>query len=192
MLRYYFYQWGADDNKAHAEELFTIQDANWEFNFIVHPSGDYVYMIGHTAVIASHAVETPLTFWIDTTNGTMTQANPANLATGVAASGTKLAIAQTQVADQKLENIFSLNEVSNATGISSTEQGAGVSVYPNPVVDVLNFTTPCDVVIINLMGVTVKQAENVSSLPVSDLISGQYIIKLTTEDGTSTAKVIKK
>lgn len=76
--------------------------------------------------------------------------------------------------------------------ISSTEQGAGVSVYPNPVVDVLNFTTPCDVVIINLMGVTVKQAENVSSLPVSDLISGQYIIKLTTEDGTSTAKVIKK
>lgn len=154
--------------------------------------GDYVYMIGHTAVIDSHAVETPLTFWIDTTNGTMTQANPANLATGVAASGTKLAIAQTQVADQKLENIFSLNEVSNATGISSTEQGAGVSVYPNPVVDVLNFTTPCDVVIINLMGVTVKQAENVSSLPVSDLISGQYIIKLTTEDGTSTAKVIKK
>lgn len=154
--------------------------------------GDYVYMIGHTAVIASHAVETPLTFWIDTTNGTMTQANPANLATGVAASGTKLAIAQTLVADQKLENIFSLNEVSNATGISSTEQGAGVSVYPNPVVDVLNFTTPCDVVIINLMGVTVKQAENVSSLPVSDLISGQYIIKLTTEDGTSTAKVIKK
>mgnify|MGYP002609041409 FL=1 len=149
--------------------------------------GDYVYMIGHTA-----AVETPLTFWIDTTNGTMTQANPANLATGVAASGTKLAIAQTQVADQKLENIFSLNEVSNATGISSTEQGAGVSVYPNPVVDVLNFTTPCNVAVINLMGVTVKQAENVSSLPVSDLISGQYIIKLTTEDGTSTAKVIKK
>ncbi len=154
--------------------------------------GDYVYMIGHTAVIASHAVETPLTFWIDTTNGTMTQANPANLATGVAASGTKLAIAQTQIADQKLENIFSLNEVSNATGISSTEQGAGVSVYPNPVVDVLNFTTPCDVVIINLMGATVKQAENVSSLPVSDLISGQYIIKITTEDGTSTVKVIKK
>lgn len=36
---------GANDNKAHAEELFTIQDANWEFNFIVHPSGDYVYMM---------------------------------------------------------------------------------------------------------------------------------------------------
>ena len=45
MLRYDIYQWGANDNKAHAEELFTIQDANWEFNFIVHPSGDYVYMM---------------------------------------------------------------------------------------------------------------------------------------------------
>lgn len=160
--------------------------------------GDYVYAIGYSSDISTSAVsavDNSLTLWVDITNGTKhqtTQANPANLATGVAASGTKLAIAQTQIADQKLENIFSLNEVSNATGISSTEQGAGVSVYPNPVVDVLNFTTPCDVVIINLMGATVKQAENVSSLPVSDLISGQYIIKLTTEDGTSTVKVIKK
>lgn len=160
--------------------------------------GDYAYAIGYSSDISTSAVsavDNSLTLWVDITNGTKhqtTQANPANLATGVAASGTKLAIAQTQVANEKLENIFSLNEVSNATGISSTEQGAGVSVYPNPVVDVLNFTTPCDVAIINLMGVTVKQAENVSSLPVSDLISGQYIIKLTTEDGTSTVKVIKK
>ena len=154
--------------------------------------GDFVYMTGYTAVIASHAVETPLAFWIDITNGTMIQANPVNLVTGVAASGTKLAIAQTQDVNGKLENIFSLNEVSNATGVFSMEQKAGVSVYPNPVADVLNFTAPCDVAVINLMGVTVKQAENVSSLPVSDLISGQYIVRLTTEDGTSTTKVIKK
>ena len=57
---------------------------------------------------------------------------------------------------------------------------------------VLNFTTPCNVAVINLMGVTVKQAENVSNLNVSDLINGQYIVKVTTEDGTSTVKVIKK
>lgn len=157
--------------------------------------GDYVYAIGYSSNVSTapvSVVDNSLVYWVDTTNGTMTRSDVANLTTGVAAFGTKLAIAQTQVANEKLENIFSLNEVSNATGISSTEQGAGVSVYPNPVVDVLNFTTPCDVAIINLMGVTVKQAENVSSLPVSDLISGQYIIKLTTEDGTSTAKVIKK
>lgn len=157
-------------------------------------SGDYAYMIGNTSDIASHVAETPLAFWVNISNGTMTQSNPANLTTGVAALGTKLATAQTKVANDKLENIFSLNEVTGGggTGISSTEQGAGVSVYPNPVVDVLNFTTPCNVAVINLMGVTVKQAENVSNLNVSDLINGQYIVKVTTEDGTSTVKVIKK
>ncbi|WP_322932611.1 T9SS type A sorting domain-containing protein [Bacteroides sp. CG01] len=157
-------------------------------------AGDYVYAIGYSSDIASHAAETPLAFWVNISNGTMTQSNPANLTTGVAALGTKLATAQTKVANDKLENIFSLNEVTGGggTGISSTEQGAGVSVYPNPVVDVLNFTTPCNVAVINLMGVTVKQAENVSNLNVSDLINGQYIVKVTTEDGTSTVKVIKK
>ena len=157
-------------------------------------SGDYAYMIGNTSDIASHVAETPLAFWVNISNGTMTQSNPANLTTGVAALGTKLATAQTKVANDKLENIFSLNEVTGGggTGISSTEQGAGVSVYPNPVVDVLNFTTPCNVAVINLMGVKVKQAENVSNLNVSDLINGQYIVKVTTEDGTSTVKVIKK
>lgn len=156
--------------------------------------GDYAYMIGYTADAKSHVAETPLAFWVNISNGTMTQSNPANLTTGVAALGTKLATAQTKVANDKLENIFSLNEVTGGggTGISSTEQGAGVSVYPNPVVDVLNFTTPCNVAVINLMGVTVKQAENVSNLNVSDLINGQYIVKVTTEDGTSTVKVIKK
>lgn len=156
--------------------------------------GDYVYMTGYTADAKSHVAETPLAFWVNISNGTMTQSNPANLTTGVAALGTKLATAQTKVANDKLENIFSLNEVTGGggTGISSTEQGAGVSVYPNPVVDVLNFTTPCNVAVINLMGVTVKQAENVSNLNVSDLINGQYIVKVTTEDGTSTVKVIKK
>lgn len=168
-----------------------INKKNEEFRGLA-VCGDYAYLVGNTSDITSHVVETPLAFWIDTTNGTMTQSNSANLITGVAASGTKLASAQTKVANEKLENMFLLDEVSNATGISSVEQGANVVVYPNPVVDVLNFTTPCDVAVINLMGITVKQAENVSTLNVSDLINGQYIIKITTEDGTSTTKIIKK
>lgn len=154
--------------------------------------GDYAYMIGNTSDITSHVVETPLAFWFNITNGTITQANPANLYTGVAAYGTKLATAQTKVVNEQLQNIFSLDDVSNATGISSFEKGADVSVYPNPVVNELNFTIPCNVEVINLMGITVKQAQNVSGLNVSDLINGQYIVKVTTQDGTSTVKVIKK
>lgn len=154
--------------------------------------GDYVYVIGYTSDIASYVADNSLAYWVNTTNGTITSANPANLYTGVAAYGTKLATAQTSVVNEQLQNIFSLNDVSNATGISSVEEGAGVSVYPNPVVNELNFTTPCDVEVINLMGITVKQAQNVSSLNVSDLINGQYIVRVTTQDGTSTVKVIKK
>lgn len=154
--------------------------------------GDYVYAIGYSSDIASYVADNSLAFWVDITNGAMTSANPANLTTGVAASGTKLATTQTKVTNDKLENLFLLGDVSNATGLSSVSQGAGISVYPNPVVDVLNFTTPCNVTVVNLMGVTVKQAENVSNLNVSDLINGQYIVKVTTEDGTSTIKVIKK
>lgn len=45
VFRYDFYQWGANNNRNNAEQLYTIQDANWEFNFITHPSGDYVYMM---------------------------------------------------------------------------------------------------------------------------------------------------
>lgn len=45
VFRYDFYQWGANNNKDHAETLYTIQDSEWEFNFIPHPSGEYVYMM---------------------------------------------------------------------------------------------------------------------------------------------------
>lgn len=154
--------------------------------------GDYVYVIGYTSDIASYVVDNSLAYWVNTTNATITSANPANLYTGVAAYDTKLATAQTSVVNDQLQNLFSLNEVSNATGISSVEKGVDVSVYPNPVVNELNFTTPCDVEVINLMGITVKQAQNVSTLNVSDLINGQYIVRVTTQDGTSTVKVIKK
>ena len=45
VFRYDFYQWGANNNAGHAETLYTIQDSDWEFNFIPHPSGKYVYMM---------------------------------------------------------------------------------------------------------------------------------------------------
>lgn len=43
--RYDFNQWGANQNNLYAEQLFAIQDTQWEFNFVQHPSGDYMYII---------------------------------------------------------------------------------------------------------------------------------------------------
>lgn len=52
-----------------------------------------------------------------------------------------------------------------------------VKVYPNPVVDVLNFSMPVDVTIYSVLGVEMKHADNVSSISVSELPAGQYIVK---------------
>lgn len=43
--RYDYKVWGLNKNKAHAEKLFSIQDRQWEFDFAIHPTGNYVYII---------------------------------------------------------------------------------------------------------------------------------------------------
>lgn len=154
--------------------------------------GDYAYLVGYLADLGTHAAETPLAFWINITDGTLASANPTNLNTGVAALGTKLGTAQTKIEGGKLVNIFSMDVVSNASSVTTIRQDAGIAIYPNPVVNELYFTAPCNVTVINLIGMVVKQAENVSSINVSDLTYGQYIVKVTTENGASTFKVIKK
>lgn len=154
--------------------------------------GDYIYMIGYTADIASHVAETPLAFWVKATDGTITNANPANVITGVVSSDDELALAEYAVENDEVTNSFSLNTIGNGDSLSSSTKDAGVSVYPNPVVDELNFTSPCDVVITNLVGITVKQAENVINLNVADLAGGHYLVKVSTDEGTNTVKVIKK
>ena len=30
---------------AHREYITTIQDNEWEFNIVIHPSGDYAYLV---------------------------------------------------------------------------------------------------------------------------------------------------
>ena len=175
---------GVDEGKVNdMEESFTGMTV----------SGNYIYAIGRTAKIAGHVAEKPLAFWINLSDGSLSNAAAADFITGVAANDVKLASAQYKIENEKLTNLFVMDNVKdNATSLPSISQDANVTVYPNPVVDVLNFSVPADVVIINLMGVTVKQDKNVSSLNVSDLTSGQYIVKVSTDEGTSTVKVIKK
>ncbi len=46
VFRYNFTKYGANNNNAeNTEQLFTIQDKDWEFNFVQHPSGDYMYLL---------------------------------------------------------------------------------------------------------------------------------------------------
>ena len=85
-------------------------------------------------------------------------------------------------------------KVMNGTGIE--EIANDVNVYPNPATDVINITTPDNVLrveIFNMQGQLVKaEAGNVNNISVRDLANGIYTLKLTTDNGSSVHKIVKK
>jgi hypothetical protein len=82
------------------------------------------------------------------------------------------------------------------TGISSVGN-ANVSVYPNPVSDVLNINLfePADIAVYNLTGLLVetRQAASIqTTIPVSGWAKGVYLVKINSANGTQIQKVIVK
>lgn len=75
---------------------------------------------------------------------------------------------------------------------------AELSVYPNPVNDVVNISVDAlvsNVAIVDLNGRTVKTAKfdgvSNASVNVSDLASGVYMMTITSDKGTTTKKIVK-
>ena len=70
----------------------------------------------------------------------------------------------------------------------------GVSVYPNPAVDVVTVggAESADVVITNLSGAVVLNQSGVKTVNVSDLSAGIYLMTVRTESGVFTTKLLKK
>lgn len=95
-----------------------------------------------------------------------------------------------------LDNIYFYN----STTTSNREMEAmELTVYPNPVADVLNVRSASEMVqleITNLVGQSVKQISLKgfeASINVHDLATGNYFVTLTTEDGrVSTHKLVKR
>lgn len=68
-------------------------------------------------------------------------------------------------------------------------------IYPNPVSDVINIKTSDNVErveLYNMQGQLVKVEMNVENISVRDLSNGVYMLKLTTDKGSSMHKIIKK
>lgn len=71
------------------------------------------------------------------------------------------------------------------------------NMYPNPATDVLNISSNNgseikEIKITDLTGKKIKSLSNVTSINVSDLASGTYIIDVKTNEGNGTSKFIKK
>jgi len=58
-----------------------------------------------------------------------------------------------------------------------------ISVYPNPTLSQINFSTPSNVQLTDLTGQIVAQRKNTSTLDLSDLPSGAYILTITNYNG---------
>jgi hypothetical protein len=84
--------------------------------------------------------------------------------------------------------------IGNGTGLSEVE--SNLSIYPNPATDVINISTDSQVErveIFNMQGQLVKvETGDMNSISVKDLANGMYTMKLTTENGTSVHKIMKK
>jgi alpha-tubulin suppressor-like RCC1 family protein len=78
--------------------------------------------------------------------------------------------------------------------VNSFEITENLKIYPNPVKDFLNisYENPINIIsIVNLLGQEVINT-NQSKIDVSDLISGTYFIKISSDDFVKTIKVIKQ
>jgi len=76
-------------------------------------------------------------------------------------------------------------EASPTTGISQT-QNKNIAVYPNNITDVINIQTAekeFTVSIYNQLGSLIIENQNIRSIPVSQLASGLYIVKVQTAGG---------
>ncbi|KUJ62479.1 internalin [Flavobacteriaceae bacterium CRH] len=85
-------------------------------------------------------------------------------------------------------------------GVQNFEFSKYFSLYPNPAKDVLNISLKNDIEIesmsiYDILGrlvIAVPNAKNISSIDVSKLRTGNYLLKIKTDNGSSVAKFIKE
>ncbi|MFC2128054.1 T9SS type A sorting domain-containing protein, partial [Bacteroidota bacterium] len=73
------------------------------------------------------------------------------------------------------------------------EKKSEFTVYPNPVRNVLNFTSKVALIeMFSVLGQKVKKAQNTNSIDVSNLDNGSYVVRITDQEGNfKTQRIIK-
>ncbi|MDR7208489.1 T9SS type A sorting domain-containing protein [Flavobacterium piscis] len=94
-------------------------------------------------------------------------------------------------------SLYYIKTVYPTLGLGENIEVSNLTVYPNPVSEQLYISSDNQkvksVTIYNLSGSVVKNISNeVESIDVSDLATGNYLVRVTTDQGTTTKKIIKK
>ncbi|MFD2541812.1 T9SS type A sorting domain-containing protein [Lacinutrix gracilariae] len=94
------------------------------------------------------------------------------------------------------DNQYVMNVVGNLLSVEEFSLDTSVSVYPNPTknilhLDVSNHVTIKSIELYNVIGKQVLKTNNTTSLDLSNLESGVYLLKVATDLGSITKKVIR-
>ncbi|MCI9845340.1 T9SS type A sorting domain-containing protein [Flavobacterium pectinovorum] len=94
-------------------------------------------------------------------------------------------------------NIFYVKLSYSTLGVGDNVKASKLALYPNPVSDQLYISSEDqkvkNVLIYSLSGTVVKNiSSEVESIDVSNLATGNYLVKVTTDQGSVTKKIIKK
>jgi hypothetical protein len=94
-------------------------------------------------------------------------------------------------------NIFYVKLSYSTLGLSNNTKASQLRLYPNPVSDQLYISSEDqkveNVVIYSLSGTVVKSIiSEVDSVDVSNLATGNYLVKVVTDEGVVVKKIIKK
>lgn len=95
-------------------------------------------------------------------------------------------------------DMFRLNiddiHVGNTLGIENAENEANVAIYPNPVRNMLNIegNNVKNVEVIDMDGRVVLTNDRAGQIDMSNLSDGVYMVRVMSENGVSTKKIVKK
>lgn len=99
------------------------------------------------------------------------------------------------IAKKDAANLFYIKTTYPTLGLEEIFESQKLTVYPNPVANQLYFSFDSiqKIEIFNVLGTLIKTIEkNTESIDVSNLTTGNYIVRVTTENGTFSKKIIKK
>ena len=84
--------------------------------------------------------------------------------------------------------------VGNTLGIENAENEANVAIYPNPVRNMLNIegNNVKNVEVIDMDGRVVLTNDRAGQIDMSNLSDGVYMVRVMSENGVSTKKIVKK
>jgi hypothetical protein len=105
-----------------------------------------------------------------------------------------------KLADINLDNSLASswtasNGVINSVG--ETSEDIDVDIYPNPVGDILYVKSSLEIISLNIYDIqgrlqmTINGGDNLCVIDVRNLMKGTYIVKVITDDGSRTEKIVK-